>query len=69
MHFPAPKKFVRRDIVLDKDTRFFATSDALLASVILGSADRVKTEMMDVRWRMFKLHHQIPKNDLLLQST
>ena len=63
MHFPAPKNFVRRDIVLDKDTRFFATSDALLASVILGSADRVNTEMMNVRWRMFKIQITSPNTE------
>jgi hypothetical protein len=63
MHFPAPKNFVRRDIVLDKDTRFFATSDALLASVILGSADHVNTEMMNVRWRMFKIQITSPNTE------
>jgi hypothetical protein len=42
---------VRKDIVLEKDTPFFATSDAPLALVMGGSVDRVNTEMMDVRWR------------------
>jgi hypothetical protein len=63
VHFPAPKNFVRKDIVLEKDTPFFATSDAPLALVMGGSVDRVNTEMMDVRWRMFKLHRQIPRDE------
>ena len=63
VHFPAPKNFMRKDIVLDKDTPFFATSDAPLALVNGGSVDRVNTEMMEVRWRMFKLHRQIPKEE------
>ena len=63
VHFPAPKNFMRRDIVLEKDTPFCATSDAPLTLVKGGCVDRVNTEMMEVRWRMFKLHHQIPKNE------
>jgi hypothetical protein len=63
VHFPAPKNFMKKDIVLEKDTPFFATSDAPLALVNGGSVDRVNTEMMDVRWRMFKLNRQIPKED------
>ena len=64
VHFPAPKYFMRRDIVLEKDTPFFATSDAPLTLVKGGCVDRVNTEMMEVRWRMFKLNHQIPKKRL-----
>ena len=63
VHFPAPKNFVRKDIVLEKDTPFFATSDASLALVLGGSVDRLNTEVMDVRWRMFKLHRQITRDE------
>ncbi len=63
VHFPAPKNFMKKDNVLEKDTPFFATSDAPLALANGGSVDRVNTEMMDVRWRMFKLNRQIPKED------
>ena len=51
------------DIVLEKDTPFFATSDAPLALVNGRSVDWVNTEMMDVRCCMFKLNCQIPKKD------
>ena len=49
--------------MLEKDAPFFATSDAPLALFMGGSVDRVNTEMMDVRWRMFKLHRQIPRDE------
>ena len=51
-----------KDIVLEKDTPFFATSDAPLVLINNGSIDRVNTEMMNVRWRMFQLHKQIPQD-------
>ena len=59
VHFPTPKNQMSKDIVLEKDTPFFATSDAPLVLINNGSIDRVNTEMMNVRWRMFKLHKQI----------
>ena len=63
VHFPAPKNFNTKDIVLDKDTPFFATSDAPLALIKGGTIDRINTEMMQVRWITFKLHRQIPQNE------
>ena len=63
VHFPAPKNFNTKDIVLDKDTPFFATSDAPLALIKGGTIDRINTEMMQVRWKTFKLHRQIPQNE------
>ena len=48
VHFPAPKNVMNKDIVLDKDTPFFATSDAPLALIKGGSIDRINTEMMQV---------------------
>ena len=61
VHFPAPKNQMSKDIVLDKDTPFFATSDAPLALINGGTIDRVNTEMMHVRWNMFQLYWQIPR--------
>lgn len=63
VHFPAPKNVMTKDIVLDKDTPFFATSDAPLTLIKGGTIDEINTEMMQVRWNMFKLHRQIPKNE------
>ena len=62
VHFPAPKKLMSQNIVLDKDTLFFATSDAPQALIKGGTIDRINTEMMEVRWRTFQLHRQIPKS-------
>jgi hypothetical protein len=63
VHFPAPKNQMSKDIVLERDTPFFATSDAPLVLINSGSIDRVNTEMMNVRWRMFPLHRQIPRDE------
>ena len=63
VHFPTPKNQMSKDIVLEKDTPFFATSDAPLVLINNGSIDQVNTEMMNVRWRMFKLHKQIPRDE------
>jgi hypothetical protein len=54
---------MNKDIVLDKDTPFFATSDAPLALIKGVSIDRINTEMMQVRWHTFQLHQQIPQNE------
>ena len=62
VHFPAPKNVMTKNIILDKDTPFFATSVAPLALIKGGTIDRVNTQMMDVRWRTFQLHRQIPEN-------
>ena len=61
VHFSAPKNVMSKDIVLEKDTPFFATSDALLALIKGGTINRINTEMMHVRWRMFQLYRQILK--------
>lgn len=62
VHFPTPKNQMSKDIVLEKDTPFFATSDAPLVLINDGSIDHVNTEMMSVRWRLFQLHYQIPRD-------
>ena len=59
VHFSAPKNPMSKDIILERDTPFIATSDAPLVLINNGSMDCVNTEMMKVRWRMFRLHRQI----------
>ena len=63
VRFPTLKNQMSKDIVSENDTPFFATSDAPLVLINNGSIDRVNTEMMNVRWRMFKLHKQIPRDE------
>ena len=63
VHFPTPKNQMSKDIVLGKYTPFFATNDAPLVLINNGSIDRVNTEMMNVRWRMFGLYKQIPRDE------
>lgn len=61
MHLPAPKCFVSKDILFDKDTPFFATSDAPLMLVRGGCVDRINTNMMCVRWNYFEFWRPIPQ--------
>ena len=43
VHFPAPKDVMTKDIILDKNTPFFATSDAPLALIKGGTIDEINT--------------------------
>ena len=61
VHLPAPKSFISKDIEFNKDTPFFATSDAPLVMIKGGSIDKANTDMMEVRWRFFRLWRQIPE--------
>ena len=61
MHLPAPKCFQQQDILFDKDTPFFATSDAPLMLVRGGGVDRINTDMMRVRWHYFEFWRPIPQ--------
>lgn len=60
VHFAAPKTAYSKDIEFDKDTPVFATSKSPILFLKNGVVDDRETEMMNVRWRMFNFHHQIP---------
>lgn len=61
MHLPAPKNFVQKDLVFDRDTPFFATADQPLLYIKSGVIDHVNSEMMRVRWNHFNFTAQIPQ--------
>ena len=63
VHLPAPKSFSSTDIEFNKDTPFFATSDAPLVLIKGGNIDQANSQMMTVRWRFFNLWRQIPEQD------
>ena len=63
VHLPAPKTFCKRDIELNKDTSFFATSDAPLLLIKGGSVYHANTEMMQVMWQFFHFWKPIPRSD------
>ena len=50
VHLPAPKNVCSRDLELNKDTPFFATSDMPLVLIKAGAIDSLNTRMMNVRW-------------------
>ena len=61
VHLPAPKTHYKQDIVFEGDTPIFCTSKDQLSFVRSGVLDTVETRMMQVRWRVFTLYHQIPE--------
>ena len=60
IHLPAPKNLSSHDVELQRDTPFFATSDAPIVLVKGGSIDHTNTQMMNARWRFFHFWRQIP---------
>ena len=61
VHLPAPKTHYSTDICLQKDTPIFATGKGPLIYVKNGVIDQQETDMMSSRWRILKLHRQIPR--------
>ena len=63
VHLPAPKTHYTRDLVLEKETPVFATSNTQLVYVRGGEVDEKESEMRAVRWRLFHFFYQIPPHD------
>ena len=61
VHLPAPKSHYAKDIVYDKDTSILATGKNEIIFVKSGAIDDKETEMMAVRWKIFRFHAQIPQ--------
>ena len=62
VHFPAPKTHFAKDISLIADTPIFSTSKGPLRYIKNGIIDERETEMMKVRWNIYQLHWQIPRD-------
>ncbi|CAH3046804.1 unnamed protein product [Porites evermanni] len=61
VHLPAPKSHYAKDIVFEKDTPIFATGKNPIIFAKNCTIDEKETEMMAVRWRIFRFHAQIPQ--------
>ena len=61
VRFPAPKTHYSQDIVFNRDSPIFCTSNEHFSFVRGGAVDQVETEMMRVRWRSFHFFSQIPQ--------
>ena len=59
VHLPAPETHYAKDIVFNKDTPIFATGKNPIMFVKNGAIDEKETEMMMVRWKIFRFHAQI----------
>lgn len=64
VHLPAPKNHYAQDICIDKDTPIVATGIAELKFLNrFNQTDEIENEMMQVRWKVFKFSHQIPRDE------
>ena len=63
VHLPAPKTHFMSDITFEKDTPVFATGKHQLVYVRGGEVDDRETEMMAVRWKVFRFSYQIPSDE------
>lgn len=61
VRFPRPKNFHNSDIVMTREEKvpIFATSIAKIKYE--GENAKIESEMMDARWKIFPMFHQIPK--------
>jgi len=62
VHFAAPNTTYNQGIEFCKDTPIFATAKPPMSFVKGSVIDDRKTEMMNVRWRLFTFKHQCDIN-------
>lgn len=63
VHLPAPKTHFVQDILLSADTLIFATSSDEIKLIKNGIIVERETEMMAVRWKVFKFFNTISETD------
>ena len=61
----APKNHCPEDIRFTKDTPIFATSIGPIRKYIAGVVDEGETEMMALRWKVFKFTYKILQEDVI----
>ena len=63
VHLPAPKTHYARDIVFERDTPIFCTGKQPIIYIKNGVIDERESEMMAVRWKIFKFHVRIEERN------
>ena len=63
VHLPAPKSHFAKDIIFDNDTPIFCTGKQEIILVKGGNIDERESEMMRVRWHVFRFNYQIPESE------
>ena len=64
VHLPAPMNTHARNIEVASDVPIFATSiDEIKKFNRAGEIMKAETEMMSVRWKVFRFEHVVPKQD------
>ena len=61
VHLPAAKSHYAKDIAFTGDTLIFVTGKSPIVSVKNRALDKKETEMMNVWWKIFRFHAQIPQ--------
>lgn len=56
VHLPAPKSHFAKDIIFDNDTPIFCTGKQEIILVKGGNIDERESEMMRVRWHVFRFN-------------
>ena len=60
VHLPSPKIHYALDITTETDTSIIATGKSEIKYICkFNSTDSVEDEMVSVRWKLLKFHHQI----------
>ncbi len=59
VHLPAPKTHYAKDLCFTSDTPIFATGKNPICYIKNGCIDDRETEMMNVRWKIFRFNCQI----------
>ena len=65
VHFPAPKTHYAKDILLTADTPIFCTSIREITRYQNSTIGQGESEMMRVRWNIFKFSHQIAEDKMI----
>ena len=63
VHLPAPKTHYARDIVFERDTPIFCTGKQPIIYIKNGVIGERESEMMVVRWKIFKFHVRIEERN------
>lgn len=63
VHLPAPKSHFSKDITFNTDTPIFCTGKQEIILVKGGNIDERESEMMRVRWHVFRFNYQIPESE------
>ena len=63
VRFPRPKHFHESDILMTRDNKIPVFATSIDKIKYYGENEEEETKMMDLRWRLFRFTHKIPKEE------